>query len=205
MRIRPMTAGQGRRMSNPRYQRWLALGLLIGVVLTLLFAILLPLLNQWLDYRDQKSDLLFRLQRQQAVAARKQGVADNLQALQQQFEEQDYFSNSTTEALASAELQNAIKTAVTEAGGQLTSTQGLPGKAENEFVRISVKVRMVSSIDALRHVLHSIESSVPLLVIDQLDITPVRGARNRGTNKIDPSTQLNVSFQVVSFMRAKSS
>jgi general secretion pathway protein M len=48
------------------------------------------------------------------------------------------------------------------------------------------------------------EPAVPVLVVDQLDINPVRGVRNRKTNKIDSSDQLNVSFQVVSFLRSPS-
>lgn len=192
-------------MNDARYQRWAALALLLLVVLAIILLVLLPLVTNWLDYREQKDDLLFRLQRQQTIAARRDSVAQNLELLHQQYQQQGYLSNSDTEALASAELQNIIKTAVTEAGGQLTSTQGMPGRTENDFVRIAVKVRMSGSIESLRTVLHSLDTNVPLLLVDQLDISPVRGARNRSTNKMDPSAQLNVSFEVISFMRAKSS
>ncbi|MEI8574892.1 type II secretion system protein GspM [Methylomonas sp. BW4-1] len=192
-------------MNEARYQRWLALALLGLVLFTVIFLVLLPLFSSWLDYREQKNDLLFRLQRQQAIVARRDSVAQNLESLNQQYQQQGYLSDSDTEALASAELQNIVKTAVTEAGGQLTSTQGLPGKAEEDFVRIAVKVRMSGSIEALRAVLHSLDTNMPLLLVDQLDISPVRGARNRSTNKMDPSSQLNVSFEVISFMRAKAS
>ncbi|MDX8129484.1 general secretion pathway protein GspM [Methylomonas sp. EFPC1] len=192
-------------MNQARYQRWLALALLGLVLFTVIFLVLLPLFSSWLDYREQKNDLLFRLQRQQAIVARRDSVAQNLESLNQQYQQQGYLSDSDTEALASAELQNIVKTAVTEAGGQLTSTQGLPGKAEEDFVRIAVKVRMSGSIEALRAVLHSLDTNMPLLLVDQLDISPVRGARNRSTNKMDPSSQLNVSFEVISFMRAKAS
>lgn len=192
-------------MNDARYQRWLALSLLGLVLFTVIFLVLLPLFSSWLDYREQKNDLLFRLQRQQAIVARRDSIAQNLESLNQQYQQQGYLSDSDTEALASAELQNIVKTAVTEAGGQLTSTQGLPGKAEEDFVRIAVKVRMSGSIEALRAVLHSLDTNMPLLLVDQLDISPVRGARNRSTNKMDPSSQLNVSFEVISFMRAKTS
>lgn len=190
-------------MSDPRFRRWLAVGLLIAVIAAFIFAVLVPLVSTELAYREEKNDLLFRLQRQQAIAARESAVVENLEAVKQQFQEQNYFSNSDTEALASAELQNIVKTAVTEAGGQLTSTQGLPGKEEGGFFHIAVKVRMTANMETLSAVLHTIETAVPVLIIDQLDITPVRGARNRTTNKIDPSMQMNVSFQVVSFMRGK--
>jgi len=191
-------------MNNARYQRWLAVGLLVFVVAALILVVVMPLLSAGMQYHEEKNDLLFRLQRQQNIAGRETSVAENLETIKQQFDEQGYFSTSNTEALASAELQNLVKTAVTEAGGQLTSTQGLPGKLEDGFFRVAVKVRMTANIETLSSVLHSIETSVPVLIVDQLDISPVRGLRNRTTNKIEPSAQLNVSFQVVSFMRGKS-
>jgi general secretion pathway protein M len=79
----------------------------------------------------------------------------------------------------------------------------LPGIQQNGFFRIAVKVRMTGSIEALVSVLNTIESAVPILVVDQLDINPVRGVRNTKTRQIEPSDQLNVSFQVVSFMRSQ--
>jgi general secretion pathway protein M len=158
------------------------------------------LISNGLAYHEEKTDLLFRLQRQQKIAARKDSIAQNLETIQRQFQEQAYFTHRDTEALASADLQNIVKTAVTDAGGQLTSTQGLPGKIEDGFNRVAVRVRMTGSMDTLRSVLHSFAGNVPILLIDQIDITPVRGLRNRAS-KIEASSQLNVSFQVVSFMR----
>lgn len=189
-------------MNDVRWQRWLAVGLLLLVVSALVFAVFLPLISTGLAYHEEKNDLLFRLQRQQTIAGREAQVAAALEQVRQQFAEQGYFSTSTTEALASAELQNIVKTAVADAGGQLTSTQGLPGKQTDGFFRVAVKVRMTGSMEALVGVLRGIETAVPVLLVDQLDINPVRGARNRKTNKVEPSDQLNVSFQVVSFLRS---
>ena len=190
-------------MTDVRFQRWLAVALLLLVVFTVIFALLLPLITTGLAYHEEKNDLLFRLQRQQSIAGRESRVAEDLEAIKQQFSQQGYFSTSSTEALASAELQTIVKTAVSDAGGQLTSTQGLPGKMNDGFLRISVKVRMTANMEALLGVLHAIETAVPVLIVEQLDINPVRGARNRSTNKVEPSGQLNVSFEVVSFMRGQ--
>lgn len=189
-------------MNEVRYQRWAAVGLLLLVIAVVIFAVLLPLISTGLAYHEEKNDLLFRLQRQQTIAGREQQVATELESVKQQFQQQAYFSNSSTEALASAELQNIVKTAVSDAGGQLTSTQGLPGKMDDGFFRIAVKVRMTANMEALVSILHNIETAVPVLVVVQLDINPVRGIRNRKTRKIEPSEQMNISFEVVSFMRS---
>lgn len=189
-------------MNDLRLQRWLAVGLLVLVASVFVFALVVPLVSAGLSYHDEKNDLLFRLQRQQTIAGRETQVAEQLGLIKQQFLEQGYFSSSTTEALASAELQNIVKTAVADAGGQLTSTQGLPGKTTDGFLRVAVKVRMTATMEALVSVIHTIETAVPVLIVDQLDINPVRGVRNRQTKKVEPSDQLNVSFEVVSFLRS---
>lgn len=190
-------------MNDARMQRWLAVGLLSLVLIVIVFAVFVPLIMTGLAYHEEKNDLMFRLQRQQTIAGRKDRVAEELDAVNQQFLQQNYFTNSSTEALASAELQNIVKRAVSDAGGQLTSTQGLPGKMTDSFFRIAVKVRMTATMEALVSVLQTIETAVPVLIVDQLDIHPMRGRRNPKTRKIESSDQLNVSFQVVSFMRSE--
>ena len=189
-------------MNSVSKQRWLALGLLFLVVLLFGLGILMPLFGNGLTYLDEKNDLMFRLQRQQSIAARKDSIELNLEAIKNQFQEQGYFSNRDTEALASADLQNIVKTTVTEAGGQLTSTQGLPGKVDSGFNRVAVRVRMTGTIETLRAVLHTFSSATPILIVDQIDISPLRGIRgNRTGPKTESSAQVNVSFEVVSFMR----
>ena len=182
-------------------QHWLALSLLLVVVCVFFLLILMPIIGAGIDYHEEKSNLLFKLQRQQKIAARRDLVSQQLETLKQQVQQQSYFSNYDTEALTSADLQNIVKTAVTDAGGQLTSTQGIPGKVENGFTYVAVRVRLTGNIEMLTTILHTIHTAIPLLVVDQIDITPMRGLHSRPNNKPEPSSQLNISFQVVSFMR----
>ncbi|MGR9071698.1 MAG: type II secretion system protein GspM [Gammaproteobacteria bacterium] len=181
--------------------RWIAVFLLAAVSLVLLSILIFPAVGKGLEYNDEKKDLVFRLQRFNRIVASKDLVYDSIGDSRERFESQGYFSNQQTEALASAELQKFLKKVISSAGGQMTSTQVLPKKVEEHFIRISVRVRMASDIEVLRSVLYEIESSTPLLLIEQLDIRPVRGRRNRLTRKVEPSSQLNVNFQVAGFMR----
>ncbi len=184
-------------------QRWLALGLFLTVMLLVVFIAIVPLVSTGMDFYGQKQELIFRLQRATKVVARKDAVVAENERIKQKYQGQNYFSTRDTVALASADLQKLIKTSISEAGGQLTSTQVLPSSSKDSFSRVTVKVRMTGDIEALRTVLHEIESSVPMMIVDQLDIRPVRGRRNRRTRKIEPSNKLNINFQVAGFMRAK--
>ncbi len=190
-------------MQNERQnlQRWLALGLLLVIFGIVVMVLIVPLVSQGLEYRQQKQALLFRLKKMQQIAANKERVAEQAARLQQQFDALHYFSQHQTKALASAELQKFVKNAIADAGGQLTSTQVMPARQNDGLTEIRVKVRMTGDIGVLQEVLHQIETSIPLKLIRQLEIRPLRGKRNRKTRKIEPSNQLNINFQVVAFMR----
>ena len=189
---------------NKQQQRWLALGMLAAVILSIALFLILPLVSSWIEYNETKQDLAFRLKRYKEVIASKDKVYDNAETIKQQYDEQEYFSDRETVALASADLQKFIKTTISATGGQLTSTQVLPSKTEEDITRIIIKVRMNGKIEHLRSILYEIEMSKPLMIVEELDIRPVRGRRNRKTRKIEPSNKMNVNFQVASFMRIKS-
>lgn len=180
--------------------RWLAILILIFVVLFVGIVLIAPLVGKALELNEEKNDLMFRLERYKRIVERKDAVIESTAKIKDDYNNLGYFSQQGTEALASADLQKFIKTAIAEADGQLTSTQVLPSKNDDGFVRIAVKVRMNGDMETLRSVLYRIESSVPLYAIDEIDIRPERGRRNRITRMIEPSNKMNVSFQVSSFM-----
>ncbi len=186
---------------NNKNECWLAVGLLLAVISFISFVIILPLINQGLALRDEKNALGFRFQQYERILARKQSVIDEMEALKAQYADQNYLSTQNTSALASAELQEMIKQAIIDAGGQLSSTQGLPVVTKNNFNRIPINVRMTGNSEVLRAVLHKIETASPLVVVEQIDIRPMHGVRNKVTHQIDPSNELSVNFQAISFMK----
>ena len=188
-------------LKKNKNERWLAVGLLLAVMSFISFVIILPLINQGLALNDERNTLGFSLEQYERILARKQSVIEEMETLKTQFADQNYLSTQNTSALASAELQEMIKQAIVEAGGQLSSTQGLPIVTKNNFNRIPINVRMTGNSEVLRAVLHKIETATPLVVVEQIDIRPMRGVRNKVTHQIDPSNELSVNFQAISFMK----
>jgi general secretion pathway protein M len=150
---------------------------------------------------DTKNALAFRLQQYEKILAKKDSVVASMANIKEQHDGQGYFNSLATDALASAEMQEFIKKTIVDAGGQLSSTQAIPVTTKDDFNRITIRVRMMGNSEVLRAVLYKIETSTPLTIIDQIDIRPMRGQRNPMTRQIEPSNQLNVNFQAVSFMR----
>lgn len=188
---------------NPKAQRWLAVGLLIFVVLIFMLAIVVPIINKGFELNETKENLAFTLKKYERILAEKDSVVRNIEAIKQQHEDQGYFNNQGTSALASAQMQEFIKQAIVQADGQLSSQQVLPPNNKDNFNRITVSVRMTGNIEVLRSVLYKLETATPLIVIDQLDIRPMRSVRNRLTRQIEPSNGLNINFQAIGFMRSQ--
>jgi general secretion pathway protein M len=190
-------------------QRWLAVGLLVFVSLIIGLLIIAPIINKGLALHETKNNLVFKLRQYERILANKDAVSNWKSKIAQQSEEQGYFNGQETEALASAEMQEFIKQTIVNAGGQLNSTQSIPSSDSPQdddavkFTRIIIRVSMTGNSETLRSVLYKVETSQPLMIIDQIDIRPVRGRRNRKTGRIDPSNDLTVNFQAVSFMRKK--
>jgi len=187
--------------NNKQMQRWLAVGLLVSVLLIVGLALIVPVVNKGMELNESKNALTFKLQQYERILAEKDMVTASMAKIKQQHDTQGYFNGQGTDALASAELQEFIKKAIVDAGGQLSSTQAIPMPSKDEFNRITVRVRMTGNSEVLRAVLYKIETSTPLIIIDQIDIRPMRGVRNRITRQIQPSNEMNVNFQAVSFMR----
>lgn len=186
---------------SKQLQRWLAVGLLVAAILLVILAVILPVLNKGLELHETKNNLVFKLQQYERILARKDAVIASMNAIKEQHQKRGLLNSQVTGALASAEVQEFIKKTIVEAGGQLSSTQALPVTTKNEFSRITVSVRMTGNSEVLRAVLYKIETSTPLIIVNQIDIRPMRGIRNKTTRQIDPSNELNINFQAVSFMR----
>ena len=182
-------------------QRWLALSILIVVVIIIFLIVILPLITKKIELSEVKNNFVVKLQQYERILANKNVVSTNMANITNEHKSQGYFNSQETDALASAEMQEFIKKAIVDAGGQLSSTQALPVSSDDNFNKITVRVRMTGNSEELRAVLYKIETSEPLIIIDQIDIRPMRGTRNRTTRQIESSNELNINFQAVSFMR----
>jgi general secretion pathway protein M len=200
--------GQNEELTSVQ-QRWIAVGLLIFVSLLSGLLIIVPVVSKGLALHETRNNLLFKLEQYERILARKDAVVDSMNKIKQESTTQGYFNGKETEALASAEMQEFIKTTIASAGGQLNSTQPIASSGNQtgsaaKFNRIIVRISMTGNSEMLRTVLHKIETAKPLMIIDQIDIRPVRGRRNRKTGQIEASNELAINLQVVSFMRIPS-
>lgn len=183
-------------------QRLLALALLILPALLVYFALVAPYLDWIRSNEEQIADLRFQLERLTATAAEEPLWRSRLEAVRTHQTSDRHYLSGDTPALASAELQKHLGEIIRTAGGELTSTQVLPNRQEQRFIRISVLVRFTANTSSLREVLYRIESNRPLLMVDSLTIRSLPGRLDPKTRKLLPADRLNVDMEVEGYMLA---
>lgn len=186
---------------NINKSRLAALGILFAILGLLYFGIAGPLIGLYQENSDSIESLQFRLQKLRRVASEKEALMQRVERVRAAGKSDNRFLTKNTAALASAEMQTDIKQAVSEAGGELTSTQVIPERAEERFNRIAVKVRMNGSTDVLRNVLYRFETASPYFFIENLNIRPIRVPRNPHDKNQQIPDRLSIDFDVVGYMQ----
>ncbi|CAI8834946.1 type II secretion system protein GspM [Methylocaldum szegediense] len=199
--MKSSTGGSLKNLLHLTKPQLLALGLLVGVIALFYLTAIAPLVDTAREYRETVDELRFRLQRYQKVAAEKDDLLAKLEQIKAAGKQDERFIARDTAALASADLQSMVKEIVSQAGGELTSTQVIPERKEENFTRIAVKIRVNGSTDVLREVLHSIETAKPMLFVENLNIRPIRMPRNIGGKPSQPVDKLSFDCDVIGYMQ----
>lgn len=189
---------------NKTQERWLAVGLLLGIIIILSATVFIPWYNSLNETLEKIDDQVYQIQRYQRVIASREEVLSEVEQGRKKINALGYFYTQETYSLAAAELQKRIKGIAERAGGDISSTQVLPHKEQDELVRIAVKVRLIGDMDMLRVLLFEIQGEKPLMGIENITIIPKRGRRNRKTRKIEETGLVTITMEVSSYMRKKS-
>jgi general secretion pathway protein M len=186
--------------------RWLALGLLLGV---LALAYLL-LVNPWwtapmLETNDriatlQQRELRARMQLKQAPE-----IAAALRQAQQLQSSSPGFLPEATSELATAGLVQRLETVVAQAspgnrGCAITNRSPQESPSRERFAKVTVQVRMRCGNPELAAVLHALESETPRLFVDNLNILSQGFFFLPGQNR-GQGGGLDVSFDLYGYLR----
>jgi len=186
---------------NNIQQRWLALGLLFGIIISISMLVIVPWLNNRSEINEDIDEQIFRIKRYQRVIASREEVLVDIEQGRKEINALGYFSDQESSSLATAELQNSIKAMAVHAGGELSSSQVLPNKEQDGLIRIAVKVKLTGDMEMLRSLLYEIEIEKPLLIIENLTVVPAPKKRNRKTRKTEQTGNIVVTLEVSSYMR----
>lgn len=185
--------------------RLMALGLLLVVLLAAHGFIVEPL---WIRYQDNKAAIAQQQDLYQRYVGISQGRRDlelQLGELEQREAASGGYLPGASDTLAAADLQNRLKSLLSDSGGKLKSMQNIPAVEVKSLLRITVRVQLTADTDALQQILYGLESDTPYLFVDNVDIRKVTSrSRRRRSSAPAPAANdnLQIRFDVYGYMRA---
>ena len=164
---------------SPR-ERWIALGLLAGVLLIGYFL----LVHAWwtvpmLELQTRIDDLKERDARARATLEQAPEIRKRLGEVREQAARLPGFMAEGSTELATAALIQRLETAVQQASPKnrscaIQNRSPLTEPRKERFARAIVQVRLQCGVRELEIVLHSLESGSPRLFVDNLNVTAQR-------------------------------
>lgn len=187
---------------------------LTAVLLLLVVVILVYLLGfHWfimrhVEYSSEISDLSEQLGRYQRVAAQRTDYQTMLQGLQNRRSDRNLFldGDDFNEAAAgmSERLGQMIRTQA-EADCQIVSRQPVQPRIQERFQKVTVNVRMRCGVEDLKKILYSLETSIPMVMAEEVTVIKPRSRRRRGNNQDNqPQTLLDIRFNMSGYLRGSS-
>jgi general secretion pathway protein M len=180
----------------------LTLSLLAGMSLLLLALVTLPWLARSRFYDDAIERRTQSLERYLAILQSLPALERRLEEVRANRELDAYYLPASDAAQGGIALQRRVEEIVSGTEGNLTSIQILPEQAQEDVLRIGVRLRFSGSVDSLQRLLFGIETAEPLLFITDMDIRQVRrGRRNVRGRKPTFDVDLNVNLDIYGYIR----
>lgn len=188
--------------------RTAAIAILIALIAGAYLVLLAPVLDDYREYKaniDQSRELIARYQ------ARRPDIADlemQVKRLSSNSSFSDAFLRGKNASLAAANLQGRIDRLVKSLNGKLTSAQSIPTQDKEAFQKVIVRAQVILTTDAMRRLLHRLESARPYLFLDNVVIRKAPQIRRRinrnnrsGIRQQQEDTdQLDVRFDVYGYL-----
>ncbi len=178
---------------NPQQSRRLAILVLVAAVLLIAGPVagLVWYVNHYYDVKlAEKQD---RIERFQRIASTRAAVSRQLDAMRAK-ETRKFFLRTGATALSAAEAQEAVSSIVNSSGGKLITMQAPTSREEGRYRQVTTVVQMTANVQALRRILHALESNMPYLFVDNVTIRSQVTGQHRSAPGQEP--EMFVSFDV---------
>lgn len=186
-------------------------GRLSAVLLLVIAVILVYLVGfHWfilrhLDYSEEIAGLSGQLGRFERVAANRDRYQALLQELQNRRSDESLFlsGDDFNEAAAemSEELNQMIRTQ-TDNTCQVVSRQPVRPRVEERYQRVTVNARMRCGIEDLTKILYSLETSVPMVLAEEVTVIKPRTRRtSRNGQPVQQQVLLDIRFNMSGYLR----
>lgn len=190
---------------TPRQSKVFALGLLALLIGLILLAVLYPIWSLNHHYAEQISEYQHQIRLYQRISSQADYFQSEAKRLKHIRASDRRYLQSETDSLAKAELQRRVKGVISSAKGEILSTQITGNDQENGFRRVTIRVRMKSTLKECVSIFHKLESEKPFLFVADITIRsrPVVRRRLPVTDEIRRAMELlDIDFELVGYMKS---
>jgi general secretion pathway protein M len=156
------------------------------------------------EYASEISDLRDQLARFQSVAAQREALQERLGSIRNSQEDAGLFFDYPTFDEAAAALSGSIGDMVrmqADDSCQIVSRQPVRARVQERFEKITVNVRMRCDAEDFVKVLYGMETNIPVMLVDDLNIIrPRTRSRSRNSQAAEQGA-LDIRFNVSGYLR----
>jgi len=163
-----------------------------------------PVVSAYIDTAREIADGRDELAHLQHLVALRPQLIQQVNALERRQDSNGYYLAGGTDALAAVALQDRVKEVAGSGGAAVRSMQPLAGTDQQGFRRVTVRVQLTATTDALFQVLYALEAGRPLVFVDNLDVqnrsVPMQYQDRDSSQPEDPT--LVVAFDIYGYLPA---
>ena len=156
------------------------------------------------EYAEEIGGLREQLSRFQTVATQREALQTRLGEVRNSQKDADLFLSEPEFDEAAAAMSGRIGEMVrTQADDscQIVSRQPVRPKVQERFEKVTVNVRMRCDAEDFLKVLHGMETGIPLMLVDDLNIIRPRARRRTRGAQTDSQGTLDIRFNVSGYLK----
>lgn len=156
------------------------------------------------DYAGEVAELRDQLARFEAVAAQRESLQQTLASIRQSRQDENLFLVEGDFNEAAAAMSDRLGRMVqTQAGDdcQIVSRQPVRPRVQERYQRVTVNVRMRCKAEDLVEIMYRLESEVPMVMVDDLNIVRPRSRRRVGGKVVEVTEELDIRFNMSGYLK----
>jgi general secretion pathway protein M len=156
-----------------------------------------------LDYSSEISDLSEQLGRFERVAGQKMHYESLLESLENRKSDENLFLEGGDFNEAAAEMSERLGQMINilaEDTCQIVSRQPVRPRIQERFEKVTVNVRMRCGIEDFEKVLYSLETTVPMLIADEVTVIKPRSRRRTRDVSASGDPNLDIRFNMSGYL-----
>ena len=157
-----------------------------------------------ISYADEIGELREQLGRFQSVAAQREALQTRLGEIRNTQTDEGLFLDYPTFDEAAAALSGNIGDMVrTQADDscQIVSRQPVRPRVQERFEKVTVNVRMRCNAEDFLPILYGMETGVPLMLVDDLNVIRPRTTRRVRGQQVEEQGALDIRFNVSGYLK----